>query len=404
MRLIAPAAQPSPALSGMARAHIPALDGVRGLAILLVLWHHCYLLPHPGHPLLQAAYQLSHAGWLGVDLFFVLSGFLITGILFDSVDRRDYFSRFYRRRALRIFPLYYGVIALLLLATWVAHIHWHGREWLLLTYTQNIGLRAPFTFDLTDWANLNHFWSLAIEEQYYLVWPFVIYLAYQWNPTSARQRLIGIATLFSAAALAMRFIVAPHINPEYLFTSTPFRADSLLIGSALALILRGPAPQWWRATRARPAWLLLTLSAAALALLGYLNGSFEWWDRPVETVGFTLASLLAAALIALCIPEAGSSFVRNAFSNRILRWFGKYSYGLYVWHALPYSVLRWRVHLFLQRRAVSELLSWSTADVLSMTASVGLAWLSFHLFEQRFLALKDRTAHARQSDRELVTA
>jgi len=128
----------SPPTTTQAR-HVPALDGVRGLAILLVLWHHVYMQPANG--LLGGLYQLNHAAWVGVDLFFVLSGFLITGILYDSLGRDDFFRRFCKRRSLRIFPLYYGVLLALLALSLPLGLQWPWRGRLLVPYTQNAGLR-----------------------------------------------------------------------------------------------------------------------------------------------------------------------------------------------------------------------------------------------------------------------
>src|SRR5271156_4679340 len=113
--------------------------------------------------------------WSGVTLFFALSGFLITGILFDTLGSKRYFRTFFGRRVLRIFPLYYGVLLVLLLLTRPLHMDWHGQAYRLWTYTTNI----PFTHDWEEnpspYVNLIHFWSLAVEEQFYLIWPLVIF-------------------------------------------------------------------------------------------------------------------------------------------------------------------------------------------------------------------------------------
>lgn len=147
--------------------HVPALDGVRGLAILLVLMAHLLVAnTQTGNRLLNALVRIRGIGWSGVDLFFVLSGFLITGILYDSVSTTGYFKNFYARRFLRIFPLYYGFLLLLICLTHPLRLQWHGTQYVLLSYTQNLGI---FTRDYTSFRpaafiNLNHFWSLAVEE------------------------------------------------------------------------------------------------------------------------------------------------------------------------------------------------------------------------------------------------
>ncbi len=371
------------------KKHVPALDGVRGLAILLVLWHHCYMQPHPGSLWMQALYQANRASWLGVDLFFVLSGFLITGILFDSLHREDYFRRFYRRRALRIFPLYYGVVLLLVVLAMPLHLVWQGREWLLLSYLQNAGFRQPFDFGLGNWFSLNHFWSLAIEEQYYLVWPLVIYLV------RGRIKLIWLSAGLAALALAFRVAAASHLNAMYLFTGTPFRMDALLIGSGLALVKRSHW-EWLSERLARP---VFAVSLLAIIALGSFAGGFDWWKRSIETVGFTLAAVWCAALIGLCVRfDWRKPWAQRVFENRVLRFFGRYSYGLYVWHAFIYAGLRERL---------SHTAGAFMADLSCIAISIVIALASYHGFEKWFLRMKEtapRPRDVRQHEPELVGA
>jgi peptidoglycan/LPS O-acetylase OafA/YrhL len=362
--------------------HLPALDGVRGLAILLVLWHHCYMQPSTGA--LGFLYQLNRAAWVGVDLFFVLSGFLITGILFDSLQREDYFRRFYKRRALRIFPLYYGVVLLLLVLSLPLGLHWQGRQWLLLGYLQNVGIMQPFQFDISNWVTLNHFWSLSIEEQYYLVWPLVIYLVRD------KIKLVWISIALSLLALGLRFYAANHINAAYVFIGTPFRMDALLIGSALALISRS----YWRWAVRRYALYAFGTGFVITAALGVWARGFDWWSHPVETYGFTLSAFLCAALIAMSLREG--SWTEKLFQNSVLRFFGRYSYGLYVWHAFVYAGLRTRL---------ARPLGAGLADLACIALSVGIALVSYHGFEKWFLQMKDKAAGKMVSPRkELVIA
>ena len=155
-------------------SHIAALDGVRGLAIILVLIVHLTnsSYSHTRSTLLNAAIAFCSFGWIGVDLFFVLSGFLITGILYDTVDSPSFFLNFYARRFLRIFPLYYGSLAALLILSGTLGIDWQGSEYILLGYLQNV---PPLNLHLTPTVHryTAHFWSLAVEEQFYLLWPCI---------------------------------------------------------------------------------------------------------------------------------------------------------------------------------------------------------------------------------------
>ena len=167
---------------GRSRSHLPGLDGIRGLAILMVMFSHFIVVGKNLDPLSPFG-RFLHSGYLGVDLFFVLSGFLITGILIDSKITPNYFRVFYMRRALRIFPLYY----LLLAVSWLTVVFITPQDKPLLTgvdsmawfwlYASNIGMAVKGDWlNSPTWVGLGHFWSLAVEEQFYLVWPLLVYL------------------------------------------------------------------------------------------------------------------------------------------------------------------------------------------------------------------------------------
>ena len=183
--------------------HLPALDGVRGFAVLGVACSH--LFPATPHSPLEAFVHSTFAfGASGVDLFFVLSGFLITGILFDSLPDPGFFRKFYARRVLRIFPLYYGVLAAFAVAALVFGLNFHHQLLSLALYLQNTHLVAQPIRDYFGPTGLPlpHFWSLAIEEQFYLVWPVTVYFL------RTRHRLL----IFCAAAL----LLCPFA-PRFLF-------------------------------------------------------------------------------------------------------------------------------------------------------------------------------------------
>ena len=205
------------------RKHFPELDGLRGIAILLVLATH-YQMAIPAHTAAERALKniLAH-GWAGVDLFFVLSGFLITGILYDSKGQSNYFRNFYGRRTLRIFPLYYGFLAVVLIgliATATAR-HWNPslpqfrnlwslQPW-LWTYTFNIACALGHGS-----AHLGQLWSLSVEEQFYLVWPLVICFF-------PRRLLVPTCVTLIIGALALRillFCYAPLIRVTHVGTSS----------------------------------------------------------------------------------------------------------------------------------------------------------------------------------------
>jgi len=172
--------------------HISALDGVRGLAILLVFMVHIFGMgTNSGSRLMRLQSRIFSAGWIGVDMFFALSGFLITGILYDTLGSRRFFLNFYARRSLRVFPLYYGYILTIMLIVLALRGHWYSRLGLYLTYTSNLD-RSLGRYTTAPWVNFGHFWSLAVEEQFYLFWPVAVFLL-------RRKRYILIASLTLAA-------------------------------------------------------------------------------------------------------------------------------------------------------------------------------------------------------------
>jgi peptidoglycan/LPS O-acetylase OafA/YrhL len=377
--------QRSSSAQGVA-GHLASLDGLRGMAVLGVMASHLF----PGNYgaggwLTRTVGHIFLFGSKGVDLFFVLSGFLITGILFDSLSDTAYFRRFYARRALRIFPLYYGVILVLLVLTPWLGIVWHGVQWSLLFYMQNTSLATPiWDFKLPHGLDLIHFWSLAVEEQFYLVWPLAVFLIRD------RRRLLGWCFAISCASLVLRFVLAFRGVPYlYINSGTLCRADSLLAGAALALLVRGPAKErvlaWGRWMLVGAAAVLVALSAAA----GVLEQSARWAGVSSSTwlaLNYTFFALGSAGLIAWCLRR--DSVVAGVFENDALRWFGKYSYGIYVLHLVALRFFLdifhgWFKHLTGNKPAI-DLASGFTMFGLAVL----MAYVSYNVYEQPFLRLK----------------
>ena len=186
---------------------------------------------------------LAAGGWAGVDLFFVLSGFLITGILLDTRDSKFYFRNFYARRILRIFPLFYGVLLVLLLATPILHLLWRPGHILYFFYLGNIaGHIDPSLNFVLPAVNLTHTWSLAVEEQFYLVWPLVIWLVFdRRNLVRVCFGLIGFGFVLRAGLL----LAVPGASIEWCYGELPTHADGLLCGAILAVLIRSAALQDW---------------------------------------------------------------------------------------------------------------------------------------------------------------
>lgn len=232
-------------------ARIPALDGLRGLAILMVMLFH-FSLNLDGHAWVENAFRspVRDFGWTGVDLFFVLSGFLITGILVDARGAQNYFSAFYARRALRIFPLYYFSLA----AIWLVFRHLVARPsgviWYAI-YAQNwLPVGGP---------GIGHFWSLAVEEQFYLVWPLIVY-------ASSRRRVLQLSVAGIIFANILRVSLWEHGVETYIVYANPFtRMDALLAGAACACLARDSV--WVERFRRHAAWLQV---APPLGVIGAL--------------------------------------------------------------------------------------------------------------------------------------
>ncbi|HEY4337970.1 MAG TPA: acyltransferase [Puia sp.] len=356
--------------AGNAR-HIPALDGLRGAAILLVLLWHYFAFTQPYFP-----------GWAGVDLFFVLSGYLITGRLLATKQQPHYFSRFYRNRILRIFPLYYTVvIAFLLVAHWGISApnqplfsyyteHWKS----FLVFTQNWTFIAH---GRPDNLVLVPLWSIAVEEQFYLVWPLIIFCTR--NPAT-RQKLF-LAGIFLVLALRTAFYLANPPSGESAYYNTFFRLDGLLAGSLLC--------QWHAAgkTIRKPVagiYILLLLCIIACTLIGNVLP----YNAFFATSGYTILALLFTAILHLAV-QAGNNPLTRFLSNPILRFCGRISYCLYLIHVPVLLFIGTKLSILGAKRWPEQAttIHW-LAILFSLALSFLLSYLSYRYFESVFLKLK----------------
>jgi peptidoglycan/LPS O-acetylase OafA/YrhL len=369
----------------LSEERVPSLDGLRGIAVLLVLVGHFvqYGGPSPDPGMLSPFYKLTSYGWIGVDLFFVLSGFLITGILYDSKGSTRYFRNFYARRVLRIFPLYYGVlVAIFLLLPQVfpqSERLWQVRQdaaW-YWTYTANWKIAHA------GWSNfpaLEHFWSLAVEEQFYLLWPIVVL----WF---SRPALLYTCLAALVASYLMR--VGLHWTGHTLagYVLTPARTDTLALGAAVALILRGPS-----GLTHLQRWSPLVLASAGAGVVAvFLRRGSDYEDFVVQTLGLSLLAWLFAALVGIAASFPKRSLAPRVFATPVLVVFGRYSYGMYVFH---------HILLVFKPKAISSaaLVPFVGSDVLArilfaalgILMTLGIAMLSWHLYENQFLKLKWR--------------
>ena len=358
------------------KRHLPALDGLRGLAVIMVFVYHYGGGTHSSVRAMQIFGFYNKGGWGGVTLFFILSGFLITGILWDSFDDPHWWRNFYMRRTLRIFPLYYATILLVLLGAAVAGT-FHaaaGMIWVPLLYLQNMPGLAYNIDHLPSPLPLYHFWSLAVEEQFYLIWPFLLVL--QKTRRQAQRLCIGTFIF----ALLFRVVIwqfAPHPGDYIEFLLT--RAGELAAGGWLALAYRGPG--WWRVER----WALLTAGVGLTGFVaaGWLSHTFEPTGRWVMELGLPLLTIFFAALLVLAIKEGP---VQTIFRARWLRWIGGISYGIYVFHVLLAGLFHGITQLLVGGRGAMA--QNAVNFVVAATISVVVAWVSFRFYEKRFLRLK----------------
>lgn len=365
------------------RCRCPSLDGVRGVAVIWVVLHNTtVLLPPALHGAWHALAFLVVPGWIGVQLFFVLSGFLITGGLVDMRGAANYFTAFYARRALRILPLYYSVLVLLLIVG--PGLHWGPPQW-QTALTEQLSLwlflvnwtQAPYGF--------GHFWSLAVEEQFYIVWPFIV-------ERFAARRLLVVCVYMAVLALIMRVImVCGGATSWAVYSATTSHLDAFALGGAGASLLRMPAARTWLSSRLVAANLVLV---ALCVIAGPITRAYDPGSLRCQVFGYTVLALCGAVLVTAAAAGdrvAGGTVLTQWLGCAPLRSCGKYSYAIYVFHQLVNKLLGepWMRAVFGAHPSAPAVYAYSLAiGVLSYA----MAYVSYHLLEQRCLALKERFA------------
>jgi peptidoglycan/LPS O-acetylase OafA/YrhL len=357
---------------------MPELDTLRGMAVLLVLLFHGFgsryrVNGFSGFPKLFVEATLP--GWIGVNLFFVLSGFLITGILLDTKSKTNYYQSFYIRRALRILPLYYAVLVLLLVLTRTGldsrEITW---PFLGLSFFYLSNLAVLFGVHM----QYGVLWTLSVEEHFYLLWPAAV------HSFSRRQvAIIGAIICIGCPCLrAFYFTNGSSMGMGY----TWLVADGLALGAVLAAIIRGPQGTrggMWRVTKLFFAMSLLMFG------LGYPFGIFLASRLLGAVMRDTACNLFFAGTVVLALLT-GTSRWKTLVNRPMLQFFGQISYGLYLIHVLVFDVeenvaSRWFPSLASPSSHFCTMLLYFSVGACS---AIAVAYLSRWYFEEPFLRLK----------------
>lgn len=380
----------SPASDG----RVSSVDGLRGIAILLVMLSHFVRAPRSGVLLDRLFWSVASVGWCGVDLFFVLSGFLITGILLDGIEAGSSPRNFYARRMLRVVPVYYVLLTLILLVRPrilpgddVALGHLALKQGWYWGFAGNVLLTRPGEWDAAVQWTL-HFWSLAVEEQFYLVWPLLI-----WIGGRRHAAKLCIAALLVSVVGRIVWWRTMH-DPVGSYVLTPLRFDGLAAGAFVAVMLRDER------LRSRMEGSAAVIALAALAffsVLVSLTPEPENFQQKMQVLGFPVLAIGFAALLVLALrPDRR---LARWLSVRPLRVAGRYSYAAYLLH---YPVI-FAIASFglrddaLPRIGGSQLHSMLLLAVVAGSASFALAWMSWHLLESHVLRLKRFFPFGRQS-------
>jgi peptidoglycan/LPS O-acetylase OafA/YrhL len=383
--------------TGLTRNHVAQIDGLRGIAILLVVVYH-YAMSHRSfddrHPALLL--QMSQVGWMGVDLFFVLSGFLITGILLETKNQPHYFRNFLVRRFLRIWPLYYLTLLLfmvvlpLVLGKVPDELRgMHDNQIWFWLYGANWLFASQGGFEGTSGG---YFWSLAVEEQFYLVWPLVVY----WlSPRRLGQVCVGMLVMSLVLRLAA---LAYGMSGSAVYVMTFTHLDSLAVGTAIAVAIRSPGIGERLARYAIPT---IVVAVVAISIARFQDGDFLYGSRGMAAWGLSAVALFFGGCVLLTLrTQTPGNAVASVLSSGFLVATGRYSYALYLVHVPVLRVVE-KVTLG-PGQAVTGGWPYDLLVAGYCLVAFALAWLlsaaSWLLFEQHVLKLKKYVAYRQPSE------
>lgn len=368
------------------RRHFPELDGLRAIAVLGVIFAHCasvFIIPEQLTE--QKIWHILMSGWVGVELFFVLSGFLITGILIDNFFMKNRLKKFYIRRSLRIFPLYYLLLTLCFLTflLFQSPIEISPRHNLLLFFY--LGNWEEF-FNFPRYYILNHTWSLAVEEQFYLVWPILFLCSHQYG-FSKYVCILGII-LVNCVRICLTAYPVETIHTPYILTIC--RTDALLAGALLSIVTKQKFQNIKQFSTVKRANILFILGST-LFLFSYKTAQiFIPSDEITFLIGLPSLCLIFSSFILYSLSLDSKHIFRNILNLKPLTFIGKISYGVYIYHWLVIVGLSQNQNTFFDTHNFSQGIFPFTALVLLIT--IGIASISFYYLERPILNLKNKYA------------
>lgn len=347
----------------MQRFYSPQLDGLRFLAALAVFIHHVPPIPGFG--------AFKFYGWIGVDIFLTISAYLITRLILVEAAAKGTFSlkNFYIRRALRIWPLYFGYITVMCLLTlaldrssfsnvaawWLSHVSFTGN---VLTAIKGYENQPIFT---------SHLWTISLEEQAYIVLPLALSVFVIKKPVLRNVTIAALGVLIVLAIARLAFLMAG--TPHPFIWVMPLRGDAFVLGSLAAIALH-------RNALIPRAWMMIL----GLAFMSF-SGLFPSNEEPglYQVFGYTVVALGAVAFV---VGSQAAGVARSPLASPVFRYLGKISYGLYVYHVLAIDLVFGRAHAW----GVPE----PVATAVAFVATVGIAAVSYAVFEKPFLRWKSR--------------
>jgi peptidoglycan/LPS O-acetylase OafA/YrhL len=368
----------------MNNGYIKSLDGVRAIAIVLVMTFHA---------------EITHFGWMGVQLFFVLSGFLITGILwkekFTSTTLPYKFKKFWARRSLRIFPLYFGYLLFLGLTYIIFHFPAYYQTYIpyLATYTFN------YTRSLPAWQGnplFTHLWSLSIEEQFYLFFPLIIFFC---SPKFIKSFMLVIIIIAPVIRFALGEYykskgLAPAVIADSVYWNTFSHLDAFFMGGIIPVLslqtkIKKPQQVFFLSliiVIAAGIWNFLNSSSGSFYLndLGYNHGQINNYEHVWH---YTVLNILFASFLLTLVSihsQHQFSLVRKFLENKWMIKIGKVSYGMYIFH--------WGILVYFYSRFFSSdnLLIKILLFIPYVILVYLIAEVSYRLYELRFINLKDK--------------